>query len=43
MKLQSKETDSKLLELFKALDSDGDKFLTKDELKAGINKFLGKS
>ena len=41
MKLQGNQSDSKLQEIFKHLDKDGDKFLTREELKAGIKKYLG--
>ena len=41
MKLQSSSTENNLKKLFRGMDSDGDRFLTKEELSEGMEKFLG--
>jgi len=42
MKLQSSSTEDNLKKLFSGMDADGDRFLTKEELSAGMSKFLGR-
>jgi len=42
MKLQSVHTENHLKKLFSGMDADGDRFLTREELSAGMAKFLGK-
>ena len=41
MKLQSESTAESLQQLFSTMDSDGDRFLTREELSQGMTKFLG--
>lgn len=42
MKLQSSTTEENMKKIFSGMDADGDRYLTKDELSAGMAKFLGK-
>ena len=41
MKLQSEQTEQSLQKLFSSMDSDEDRFLTREELCQGMTKFLG--
>ena len=41
MKLQSEQTEQSLQKLFSTMDSDEDRFLTREELCQGMTKFLG--
>ena len=42
MKLQSAQTEDSLKKLFAGMDQDGDRYLTRAELREGMSKFLGK-